>query len=146
MNKNIYQINRLAVPMPAIPDEHGRSQRVEDWQEDMQDMDDRWSRRRRRREATVSEERQETAKERAMRRQQLISLNENRRREGLPQVMELPPLTPHDREEMQQTQYYNLEENDAPMTMETYQAIVAKIEEVEEELKFQKERVLLYSR
>ena len=133
----------FAGPMPAIPDEHGRSQPVEDWQEDMQDMDDRWSRRRKTREATVPEERQETAKERAMRWQQLISLNENRRREGLPPVMELPPLMPHDREEMQQTQYYNLEENDAPMTMETYQAIVAKIEELEEELKFQKERELL---
>ena len=146
-----YPIDDLNLPerphsgrMPSISDEHSRAQSSLSWQQDVGSMDDRWARRRRAREAAGSEVRQETTKERTVRWQQLISLNENRRLEGLPPVMELPPLPPDERLNSVTVEHYALDgEHDAPMTLATYEAVMQRIAELEEEVKFRDERALL---
>ena len=128
----------LPGPQPGPSEQDGRSQLPDEWMKDVTDRKDRWTKRQLQK--GMQDEKQETVQERTLRWRQLVSLNENRRREGLPPVTSLPPLAP-DIKEQAQTQFFALAgEADAPITMETYSAVVEKITQLERELKFLDER------
>ena len=128
--------------MEEIPEREGRAQLPQEWHDDMRRMQDRMERHKRRRDE--ERDRRSVSME-TWRWKQLISVNENRRREGLPPIMELPPI-PHSSEDdlavfADGTVFHQLDgDNDAPITEECYQVVVEKIKELEETLRATEER------
>ena len=118
-------------PAEAEPDDLGRAQPSGDWEEDMEDVQDRLRHRSKRtREPTVAEQ--------SWRWKQLISLNANRRQEGLPPIMELPPLPMSEEDDfnMESTQVFALDgANDLPFAEEEKEQILWKIEQLEQMVK-----------
>ena len=121
-----------------------QSQPAGDWEKSLEQMSDEWTRRLRARrepgyEPTGRERLDPSQVSRMVNRwQQLVSINENRKREGLPPMTQLPSGMPEDDEQMKKrvrclgTEHFSLEENDAMIIEEPYEHILHKIEELEE--------------
>ena len=150
---------------PALPDEPhpegaplpeedmARAQPSQQWFRGVQEMSDEWTRRvverhardrSRSRERKQEENKQQDLVKQVRRWQQLISVNENRRREGLPPIMKLPEHVPEFDDDMENTahedkkakvEHFSLEENDVPVCEESYEEIMMKIEQLEETAK-----------
>ena len=125
-------------------DDMARAQHSTEWFRGIQTMSDEWTRRMRERderprsrsrERRQREEPNDIAKK-VRQWQQLISINENRRREGLPPMTKLPDsemqtIDEHP-EKKARVEHYVLEENDVQISEEAYQQVIHKIEELEE--------------
>ena len=118
----------------GVPQEPAGVQQAEptgEWQKDAQRAMDEW-RERRKRERDPGQ----LVREQAWRWKQLVSTNENRRREGLPPVMELPPF-PSDDEAMQlehesETRHFQLDgPNDLLVAEEAYENLVTQMDHLE---------------
>lgn len=125
-----------ALQDPAL----ARAQPFQAWEDNVQDMEDTWQTRRKRDRTPddADAERAPTVRQERWRWTQLISVNENRRREGLPPVMELPPLPfePSDDDLFVKTEYFDLDgQKDTTITEESYSIIMSKIAELEETAK-----------
>ena len=109
------------------------------WQSDRASMQDKWSERRKR-----ALERPRVDQE-VRRWKQLISLNENRRREGLPPVTTLPDYPNEDVEDQKSvTQYFTLDGDlDQVVSEEAYTAVIEKIKDLESLAAAMKDRNLL---
>lgn len=117
----------------------GNAQPPQHWQEDMEEMRDRRTSRKRK-------EKPVSVKMEQWRWKQLVSLNENRKREGLPAVMELPPIPTSTDEELDfagktsGAEVFDLASDGEQMiTEESYHMIRAKIGELEHKLHQQRE-------
>ena len=116
----------------------------EQWQEDGEQERDGWGVQRTKYRKTHHFHRPPSVKREQWRWKQLISLNENRRRDGLPPVMELPPLPEEEDSLHHETEYFKLDgERDAPISEEAYAAVIQKIEELENTARVIRERALL---
>ena len=133
---------------PLPEEDMARAQPADQWFRGVQQMSDEWTRRvqerheRGRSRSRSRDKRQPEAKEvekQVRRWQQLISINENRRREGLPPMMELPEaedaLGEKHVDKRQRVEHFSLEENDVQTNEEAYQQIMMKIEELEQTAK-----------
>ena len=109
------------------------------WQSDRASMQDRWSERRKR-----ALERPRVDQE-VRRWKQLISVNENRRREGLPPVTTLPDYPNEDVEDQKSlTQYFALDGDlDQVVSEEAYTAVIEKIKDLESLAAAMRDRNLL---
>ena len=78
---------------------------------------------------------------------QLISVNENRRKEGLPPIMQLPPVPEtSDEDGLVKTEFFSMDDSVEAQTLvteESQEMILAKIEELEGKIKQQEELDLL---
>ena len=105
-----------------------RAQTSSQWTEDLKRARHHWRGDRKRAVETTARGRQAQEK---WRWKQLISVNENRRREGMPPIVDLPHVPSESEDGLQTTQYFSLEAQDLPVTEETYGEILGKIEELE---------------
>ncbi len=115
----------------------GRAQPQQEWHGDQEAMDDRWRSRRPKRTRGP-----ETVQEQSWRWKQLVSTNENRRRDGLPPIMELPPLPMSDEEGMSMEEkkrgpeVFQLDgEKDLHLAEEAYEDLMQQIGSLEQTLK-----------
>ena len=118
-------------PAEPVPEDLGRSQPSGDWEEDLEESEDRWRQRSKR-------ARDFTVKEQSWRWKQMVSVNENRRREGLPPIMELPPLPMSEEDDfnIEAPQVFAMDgENDLPFAEEDKEQILWKIEQLEQLVK-----------
>eukprot|EP00434_Breviolum_minutum_P028248 symbB.v1.2.024989.t1/scaffold2394.1/size82379/5 len=116
----------------------GRAQPQEEWHQDQEAVSDRWRSRRPKRSRGP-----ETVAETTWRWKQLVSTNENRRREGLPPIMELPPLPDTDdsmclekEERRTSPEVFQLDgEMDLHVAEEAYEDLMQQIGDLEKTLK-----------
>eukprot|EP00435_Cladocopium_sp_Y103_P049949 s497_g15.t1 len=144
--------------LPGEPGPHGipmeqdnpeeLTQAPEEWQADGEQQRDSWAERRSKFRKMHHFHRPPNVKRERWRWKQLISLNENRRREGLPPVMALPPV-PEDEDDnfLHEVEQYQLDgSNDIPISEESYAAVLEKIEQLENTAKAIRERAQLVDR
>ena len=108
----------------------GQAEPSEEWHEGARKMMDDWREKRKR-----HRDPEQLVKEQAWRWKQLVSTNENRRREGLPPCMELPPFPGSDEENMK-TEHFSLDgAQDLAIAEEAYEHLMSQINQLEETLK-----------
>ena len=114
---------------PALPGTDA-AQPGQEWQEDASKGLDRWRERK-----TKTRDPGQLVKEQAWRWKQLVSTNENRRREGLPPVMELPPYPSSD-EDVSKVEHFSLDgAHDLAVAEEAYEDLMSQVEQLEQTLK-----------
>ena len=120
-------------------DERTRAQPSRSWVEDQRALRDQWH------ERSMRALKKPRIDQEAWRWKQLVSVNENRRREGLPPVMELPEYPFEDADFAQRgTQFFAMDGPlDQPISEEAYEAVLQKIHELEEVAAATRERNLL---
>ena len=124
----------------SVQEEFSRAQPSSAWQDDQSQMDDSWMQRRKRTRSPKPEVR--NAQRQKWRWDQLVSINEARRREGMSPLTDLPHLPSSDEDGLKvETQFYQLDGNqDVEVSEEAYASIVNKINELEETVKTMDER------
>ena len=150
------------VELPEKPEPHGagaydrattQAMTAEDWEHGLEEMADEWTRRVRARTEAAREGKRPAAgqdgrsevQQRVRQWSQLVSVNENRRREGLPPLMQLPELSQMEeaseekRQRSGEPQHFNMVENDVTLSEEAYYQVLSKIEELEETAKHMSE-------